>query len=491
MAAPVGGAPKNEHATRHLVVGAGVAAVASAEALLAAGEQVTITDRRPGAALDKLREAGATLVIADPPPLELLDEVDDVIVSPGVPPHDALAAAAVAAGVDVYSEPELAWRRRDAGAPPWLAVTGTNGKSTTVTMLAAILTAAGRRTAALGNIGEPLVGSATAGAGLDVLAVELSSFQLHWSSSLAPQVGAFLNAADDHLEWHLTFDAYVATKFDIWRAATPEGDGIAIGNLDDPIVAEGLAKVTGRTVGFTLGEPEPGQLGVVNGVLVDRVDWVRLRGAAGAEPHAAHDKPMATDRVALIEADLIQPPGQHNVSNALAAAAMARAYGVPAGAVRDGLVAYQPEPHRNAAVATIDGVRYVDDSKATNPHAAAASLAAYPSIVWIAGGQLKNVDVDDLVASVADRLRGAVLLGIDRADVAAALARHAPDVPVVDVSATDDGAMGEVVVAAAGLARPGDTVLLAPAAASKDMYASYGARGDAFAAAVRALGAAG
>jgi len=170
---------------------------------------------------------------------------------------------------------------------------------------------------------------------------------------------------------------------------------------------------------------------------------------------------------------------------------MARAYGVPAEAVRDGLLAYQPEPHRNATVATIGGVRYVDDSKATNPHAAAASLAAYPSIVWIGGGQLKNVDVDDLVASVADRLRGAVLLGIDRAEIAAALARHAPDVPVVDVSATDDGAMGEVVVAAAALARAGDTVLLAPAAASKDMYASYGARGDAFAAAVRALGAAG
>jgi UDP-N-acetylmuramoylalanine--D-glutamate ligase len=457
-----------------------MAAIASAEALLRDGDEVTITDRRPSDALDRLSQAGATVVIGNPPPLELLDEIDDVIVSPGVPPHDALAAAAVAAGIDVYSEPELAWRRRAAGAPPWLAVTGTNGKSTTVTMLAAILRAAGLRTAALGNIGEPLVTSSVIAAGgdaFDVLAVELSSFQLHWSSMLAPEVGAFLNAADDHLEWHGTFEAYVAAKFEIWRSATPAAGGVAIGNLDDPLVATGLANVTGRAVGFTVGVPRPGQLGVVDGMLVDRVDW-----SGDADANVS---------VPLIEASAIRPAGVHNVSNALAAAAMARAYGVGPDAVRAGLAAYRPEPHRNATVATIAGVTYVDDSKATNPHAASASLAAYPSIVWIAGGQLKGVDVNDLVASVADRLRGAVVLGVDRAEVIAALARHAPDVPVVDVPTTDDRAMGEVVVAAASLARPGDTVLLAPAAASKDMYVSYGARGDAFAAAVRALGPAG
>jgi UDP-N-acetylmuramoylalanine--D-glutamate ligase len=470
-------------ARSHLVVGAGMAAVASAEALLRDGDGVTITDRRPSDALERLSAAGATIVIADPPPIELLDEVDDLVVSPGVPPHDALAAAAVSAGLDVYSEPELAWRRRVPGAPPWLAVTGTNGKSTTVTMLAAILRASGSRTAALGNIGEPLVTSAaTTGAGadgeaeFDVVAVELSSFQLHWSSTLAPEVGAFLNAADDHLEWHGTFEAYVAAKFEIWRSATVEAGGIAIGNLDDPLVATGLATVTGRAVGFTVGAPKPGQLGVVDGMLVDRVDW--SDGDADVS-------------VPLIEASAIRPTGAHNVSNALAAAAMARAYGVGPEAVRAGLAGYRPEPHRNATVATIAGITYVDDSKATNPHAAAASLAAYPSIVWIAGGQLKGVDVDDLVVSVADRLRGAVVLGVDRAEVIAALARHAPDVPVVDVPTTDDRAMGEVVVAAAGLAWPGDTVLLAPAAASKDMYASFGARGDAFAAAVHALDPAG
>jgi UDP-N-acetylmuramoylalanine--D-glutamate ligase len=338
----------------------------------------------------------------------------------------------------------------------WLGITGTNGKTTTTTMLAAILRAAGKRTAALGNIGEPLVEATE----YDVLAVELSSFQLHWSRDLAVPVGALLNLADDHLEWHGTFDAYAQAKVAIWR-----GGGTAVGNLDDPLVAELLSKAPGRRVGFTIEQPKQGQLGVEDGWLVDR----------------------AYGNGRLVEADRIRPPGIHNVSNALAAAAVALAYGVPPAAVAEGLTNYTPEPHRNAFVATVDGVSYVDDSKATNPHAAYASLTAYPRVVWVAGGQLKGVDVTDLVASVADRLAGAVLLGVDRARVTEALARHAPQVPVVEVGTTDDGAMGEVVRAAARLARPGDTVLLAPAAASKDMFVSYAHRGDAFAEAVREL----
>jgi UDP-N-acetylmuramoylalanine--D-glutamate ligase len=182
----------------------------------------------------------------------------------------------------------------------------------------------------------------------------------------------------------------------------------------------------------------------------------------------------------------IAVPGNHNVANALAAAAMARSYGVPAEAVRDGLRAFVPEGHRNALVADRDGVAWVDDSKATNPHAAAASLAAYPSIVWIAGGLLKGADVDDLVRQAVPRLRAVVLLGTDRAVLADALARHAPDVPVVEVSRLDTGAMQEVVAAARSLARPGDTVLLAPAAASMDCFSDYKQRGDLFAEAARA-----
>jgi UDP-N-acetylmuramoylalanine--D-glutamate ligase len=165
---------------------------------------------------------------------------------------------------------------------------------------------------------------------------------------------------------------------------------------------------------------------------------------------------------------------------------------VPPVAVRDGLRAFRPEPHRIAQVGEVDGVRFVDDSKATNPHAAAASLHSFEKVVWVAGGLLKGADVDDLVKDAASRLRGVVLIGADREQIAQALARHAPDVPVVDVPSTDTGVMDVVVTRAAELAEPGDVVLLAPAAASMDMFPNYGARGDAFAAAVaRRAGSAG
>jgi len=453
-----------------LVAGAGIAGTACAEALLARGAQVTVVDRAESERTEALVAAGATVVVEEPAQLSLLEDADELVVSPGFPPHHPLAAEAVARGLDVYSEPELAWRlqREDAGTVPppvWLGITGTNGKTTTTTMLAAILGAAGRASAALGNIGQPLVTAQ----GYEVIAVELSSQQLHWSRDLAPAAGVMLNLADDHLDWHGSFADYARAKEAIWRSATPSGGGVAVGNLDDPRVLDALGRVTGRAVGFTLAPPADGQLGVVDGWLTD----------------------LAFGSGLLIEASAIRPPGAHNVANALAAAALALAYGVPAEAVGAGLRGYQPEPHRNAFVTTVEGVDYVDDSKATNPHAAYASLTAYPRIVWVAGGQLKGVDVDDLVGSVADRLAGAVLLGVDRQRIAQALARHAPGVPVVDVDGVDDGAMGQVVRAAAELARPGDTVLLAPAAASYDMFRNYGHRGDAFAEAARGLGAGG
>ncbi|WP_213453998.1 UDP-N-acetylmuramoyl-L-alanine--D-glutamate ligase [Rhizomonospora bruguierae] len=465
MSGPAAGEPAagGYAGRRILVAGAAVAGAAAAHALLRLGARVTVADRAATPRTEELAAHGARVAIADPLPPDLLDGADELVVSPGFPPGHPLVAAALGAGLAVYSEPELAWRLRGPDAPAWLAVTGTNGKTTTVTMLAAMLTAAGLRTAALGNIGAPLVDAQT---GYDVLAVELSSFQLHWSSTLAPPAGVILNLADDHLEWHGTFDAYAGAKTTIWRAAgaggAPDTGGLALGNRDDAQVAALLAAVPGGTAGFTLGEPGgPDEFGVRAGALVH-------------------------GDVPLIEAAAIRPAGEHNVANALAAAALARFHGVPPEAVREGLLAYRPEPHRNAYVATVDGVGYVDDSKATNPHAALASLTAYPRVVWIAGGQLKDVPVDDLVARVADRLAGAVLLGVDRHRLAEALARHAPHLPVVSVASTHDGAMGEVVRAAAELAAPGDTVLLAPAAASKDMFASYARRGELFAEAVRA-----
>ncbi len=460
---------------RMLVAGSGVEGAAATRVLLRRGAEVTVVDRVASERTAALERDGARVVIAEAPPTGLFDGVAEMIISPGFPPHHPLAVAAADAGLAVYGQVELAWRLRPPGAAPWLAVTGTNGKTTTVIMLAAMLAAAGLRTAAVGNVGEPMVDAVLDG-DYDVLAVELSAQQLYWSRDLAPEAGAILNLAEDHLQWHGDFVTYVRDKAAIWRGCTADGGATAVGNLDDARVAALLAGVSGRTVGFTRREPGAGELGVRDGYLVDRAF------PAGAE---------GGDGVRLAPVAVVRPAGEHNVANALAAAALARAYGVPPGAVADGLRAYQPHPHRNALVATVDGVAYVDDSKATNPHAALGSLTAYPRVVWIAGGWLKGVDIDELVASVTDRLAGAVLLGCDRAEVAAALARHAPAIPVVEVARTDDGAMGEVVAAAAAMAAPGDTVLLAPAAASTDMFRSYVQRGEAFARAVHDLPARG
>jgi UDP-N-acetylmuramoylalanine--D-glutamate ligase len=455
-----------------LVAGAGASGEAAARALLGLGARVTVADRAASERTERLAAAGASVELAAqaPPPGTAL-----VVTSPGWRPDAPLLVAAAAAGIEVIGEVELAWRlarqlahqHAQPDAAPWLALTGTNGKTTTVRMLEAILRAAGRRAVATGNVGLPVVDAVLADPPYQVLAVELSSFQLHWSPSVRPAAGAVLNLAPDHLDWHGSYRAYAAAKERIWAGART----VAIGNADDPEVAARLAAAPGRRVGFTLAPPAAGQLGVAGGILLDR--------AFGTGPAAA-GVPLAAERE-------VRPAGPHNVANALAAAALARAHGVPAEAVRAGLLAFVPDRHRNERVAEVAGVGYVDDSKATNPHAAAASLAAYPRVVWVAGGLLKGAAVDGLVASVAGRLAAAVLLGADRAALRAAIARHAPDLPVVEVDRTDDGAMSEVVRAAAALARPGDTVLLAPAAASMDMFRDYAARGDAFAAAVRAL----
>jgi UDP-N-acetylmuramoylalanine--D-glutamate ligase len=386
-------------------------------------------------------------------------------------PTEPLLVTAAETGVEVIGEVELAWRLREVGSggvmgrasAPWLAITGTDGKTTVVRMLASILTAAGYKTIAVGNVGTPIVEAVLDG--YDVLAVELSSFQLHWSRTVAPYAATVLNLAPDHLDWHGSLEAYAADKAKIFGPGT-----IAVLNADDP-VATGLGAGADPSYGFTLGVPAPGQLGVVEDVLVDR---------------AFTDDPVRT-AAELCEFADIRPFAPHNVANALAAAGLARAYGVPPEAVRDGLRAFVPDRHRIEFIATVGGVDYVNDSKATQGHAAAASLGAYESVVWIAGGLLKGLDVDELVRSRAGRLRAAVLLGRDRGRIAEALTRHAPNVPVVEVAETDTGAMDRVVTEAARLARPGDTVLLAPAGASYDMFANYPARGDAFAAAVHRL----
>ncbi len=461
------------------VAGLGVAGRAAARVLAGHGARVTVVDARDGeeqrAHAAELEARGIAVRLGDG---ETLPEGTGLVVtSPGWRPDAPLLAAAAAAGIEIIGEVELAWRLRPEGAAPWLAVTGTDGKTTVVRMLACMLTAAGHKALAVGNVGTPIV-EAVCGSGepggaepYDVLAVELSSYQLHWSGSLAPKAAAVLNIAPDHLDWHGTMDAYVDAKAKIFAPGC-----VAVYNADDDAsaaLAERAPGLAGRA-GFTLGTPRPGEFGVVEDLLVDR--------AFTGDP--------AREAAELAALGDVRPYAPHNVANALAAAALARAFGVPPEAVREGLRAFVPDPHRIQHVADVAGVSYVNDSKATQPHAAAASLAAYESIVWIAGGLLKGLDVDDLVKSCSRRLRGVVLMGRDRHRIAEALARHAPDVPVVDVADTDTGAMDRVVNEASALARPGDTVLLAPVGASFDMFANYPARGEAFIAAVERLAAA-
>ena len=451
------------------VAGAGISGQAAARVLAARGANVTLVDARDDEALRaKIALPGVAMRLGDGDTLPA--GTDLVVTSPGWRPDAPLLAAAASAGIEIIGEVELGWRLRGPVAAPWLAITGTDGKTTVVRMLACMLAAAGHRSIAVGNVGTPIV-EAVAGNGTDsaepydVLAVELSSFQLHWSSSVRPYAATVLNVAPDHIDWHGSLEAYAADKAKIFASGT-----LAVVNVDDEWSSR-LGERAERSVGFTLGSPRAGQLGLVDDLLVDR--------AFTADP--------VREAAELAELTDVRPYAPHNVANALAAAALARAFGVPIEAVREGLRAFTPDPHRIELIATARDVAYVNDSKATNPHAAAASLAAYRSIVWIAGGLLKGADVDDLVRSCADRLRGVVLMGRDRAQIGGALARHAPNVPVVDVADTDTGAMDRIVGAAAALARPGDTVLLAPVGASFDMFAGYPARGEAFAAAVRRL----
>lgn len=460
---------------RVLVAGLGVSGRAAADLLGTLGAEVTTLDAQvPDADLHEL---------TGPP------DVDLVIASPGWRPEHPVFVTAGERGIPVWSEVELAWRARSTrhgrGPAPWLAVTGTNGKTTTVGMLASILRAAGLRASEVGNVGEPVVRAAT-DPGQDVLAVELSSFQLHFTTSMAAQAAAVLNVADDHLDWHGSRENYVAAKAKVYagvRRACVYGarDQVVESLVREADVAEGA-----RAVGVSLGIPGPGELGLVDEIIVDR--------AFHADPedprrtHSADELAELPDLAHLSHGGGNPPP--HIVTDALFASALARAHGVPPAAVRDGLRAYRPAAHRTTVVATVDQVRYVDDSKATNAHAAAAALSGHRpgTVVWLAGGLAKGARFDELVAAHADRLRAAVLIGTDPTPWSDALARHAPGIPVVVVDPTETGTvMTRAVDQASRLAQPGDTVLLAPAGASMDQFASYHDRGEAFAAAVRGL----
>lgn len=461
---------------RVVVAGLGTSGFAAADALLELGARVLVlddSDRQETAERAQVLEVlGAEIRLGPGSTATLPDRVDLVVTSPGWRPTTPLLAQAAARGVPIYGEVELAWRLQHPDrTPAWLAVTGTNGKTTTTQMLESMLQAAGLRAVACGNIGKPVMETVLDPEPYDVLAVELSSFQLHWSHSLAAHSATVLNIEQDHLEWYPSMAEYAADKARIYERVTHA----CVYNVADPnterMVEEADVAEGARAIGFTLGIPAPSMLGVVDNLLVDRA-FVAQRKDSALELAAVSD---------------VQPYAPHNVANALAAAALARSYGVPATAVRDGLRNLRLGGHRIQTVAQVDGVTYVDDSKATNPHAALSSLHAFDSVVWVAGGQGKGTGFDDLVAAIAPRLRGVVLLGVDRHVIAEALRRHAPDVPVEIFDSSDTGVMAQVVATAARMARPGDTVLLAPGCASKDMWPDYAARGDDFARAAKAL----
>lgn len=478
---------------RALVTGLGVTGFAAADALLQHSATVTVVDAGTGTEKQQTQAGILGILGADVRlgpehlaswPADL--EVDVVVTSPGWRPDHPLLAAARERGIPIWSEVELAWRLRPrVGAAPWLCVTGTNGKTTTVQLLESILRAAGLRAIAVGNVGTPILDAVQHPEPYDVIAVELSSFQLHFTQSISPLASCVLNLAPDHLDWHGSLAQYAADKARIYERTQLA----CVYNVQDPVTEAMVQQADvvegARAIGVTLGTPGLSMLGLVDDVLADRA-FVEERRTSAAELGTLSDLAHASGGTG----DTAPPP--HLVLDALAAAALARACGITPAAVREGLRTFRTDAHRTQIVAEHGGVTWVDDSKATNPHAAQAALEAYPDLVWVAGGQLKGADVDQLVARVADQLRAVVLLGADRSQFLDALARHAPHVPVEDAGVTDhgdmaglQGLMDDVVARCARLARPGHVVLLSPAAASLDMFPSYGSRGDVFTDAVR------
>ncbi len=447
-------APAAALAERALVVGLARSGQAVARHLLARGVNVAAVDDDPG---DDARAAAAALgiLLVERPSLEALANLvvraDVVVPSPGVPATHPVYGLAKASGVAVRGEVELASRW---SICPMVAVTGTNGKTTATSLVAEMLVASGLRSIAAGNIGLPL-SDAVADEELDVVVAEVSSFQLAFTESFRPAVAVWLNVAPDHLDWHGHVDAYVAAKARIWAKQGP-GD-VAVVNADDPAVMAQAAFAPSRVVTFGLGQ-----------------------GRNGAPPadYTVADGWLVGPDGPLLEVALLCRALPHDVANALAASAAALAAGATLDGVRAALAGFAPLPHRLALVAYADGVRWYDDSKATNPHAAVAAVRGFESVVLLAGGRNKGLDLAEL-AEVTDRLRAVVAIGEAAPEVAAAFAGRRP----VRVAAT----MAEAVAAAAEAARPGDVVLLSPGCASFDWYRSYAERGDDFAAAVHAL----
>ncbi|WP_169746267.1 UDP-N-acetylmuramoyl-L-alanine--D-glutamate ligase [Demequina flava] len=446
---------------RVLILGLGVAGASAKDACDELGAQAVTVD--PSGRADHTDLSGVDLA-----------SFDLCMSSPGFAPHHEWVRAVQDAGVEIVSEMEFAWRVRTPGIP-WVLITGTNGKTTTTQMTGAILEAGGVDVAVCGNMGVPVI--AAAREQHDAVAVEIASLQLHFTSTLSPHAAVCLNADEDHLDWHGSVEAYRADKARVYERVQVA----CVYGAHDPVtesMVENADVVDGcRAIGVTLGSPGLSQLGVVEGVLADRAFHDGRR-------HEAIELGHVDDLAHLVGGTV--PP--YLIFNALCAAALARALGVAPEAVTRGLSTFALDAHRTALVGRVGDVTWVDDSKATNAHAAIAAFGGHSpqSVVWIAGGLAKGQEFDDLVGAVKERIRAVVLIGEDPEPLASALAGHAPDIPVTRIE-PGETVMVRAVHAAREAASAGDTVLLSPACASFDQFRSYADRGEAFAAAVEAL----
>lgn len=462
-----------------VVLGLGVSGFSVADTLAELGAEVLVVAKKAEPELvDILDVLGVRHITGDQVTSDLPQEVKDflpelIVTSPGVRPEHELLAWAKERNIPVWVDIELAWRVRDKTnkVADWIAVTGTNGKTTTVQMVESMVIAGGKRAIACGNIGTPILDAIRDPLGFDVLVVELSSFQLHFLGHIEPFSSAVLNLADDHIDWHGSFEAYSDAKAKIY-----ENTRVAcVYNLSDLAtekMVENADVIEGaRAIGFGTGLPARSQVGFVEDILCDRA-FLDDRGNSALEIATLDD---------LAQIGVLTP---HLMANAAAATALARSYGVAPEDIRTALRNFKLDAHRIELIAERDGISFIDDSKATNPHAAAASLNSFENIIWIVGGLLKGVDISDLVAKYSKRLKAAVVIGADRQPVLEALASYAGGVEVKEIS-DQENVMHDAVAAALKLAKAGDTVLLAPAAASMDQFKDYEDRGKQFADQVR------
>jgi UDP-N-acetylmuramoylalanine--D-glutamate ligase len=432
-----------------VVLGLGASGIAAARVLAEEGAEVVVSEKRAAASLigmEQLDALGVRVYAGGHRP-EHLEGATLVVASPGIAERAPVIRWAIDRRIPVWSELELGARLCTV---PYVAVTGTNGKTTTTEMVAAALRSGGVQCAPCGNIGYPF--SLAAREDHEALVVEASSFQLRFHRSFRPRVSVLLNLAPDHIDWHGSFDAYAAAKARIFELQR-HGD-VHVGNLDDAPARRLSERAECDRAWFTLAEPSDGEVGVVDGVVVSRL---------GGQEHA-----------------LGEPLSQHQgfVADAAAAAAAALSFGVDPTAAAAGITAVGPLPHRGSLVATVDDVRFVNDSKATNPHAAVAALQGMTDAVLIAGGQAKGVDLAPL-AALLPSLAGVVVLG-EAADQIAALFEGS-------LKVRRARSIEEAARLGLDLASPGGTVILAPACASQDMFADYRERGERFAAEARRL----